>query len=231
MWWLRCNEVYVKSFRIATIIKTSMWLSKIDFFPIKKILVCAYFGKRGEALKPNKEIFSDPWIFFFFLFFFWVSENFVSVSKRAYFFNVRPSLVIYVEPELYPCIFEAFLLSLEGKIEPAENFFIKTGLLKISICWTWSYVCFWLVLFNLQWARFRLRPSSPNLSPKWIINVQLKYFDCVGYQSKLIKCNISCRWDSFKVTKKTSCSRFFNLSFLFLFSQCAKSNINHFAKV
>ena len=141
MWWLRCNEVYVKSFRIATIIKTSMWLSKIDFFPIKKILVCAYFGKRGEALKPNKENFFDPWIFCFFFSF---SESLKTLFqfRNEPFFNVRPSWVIYVEPELYPCIFEASLLTFECKIEPAENFFIKTGLLKISICWTWSCVCF-----------------------------------------------------------------------------------------
>ena len=186
--------------------------------------------KEEKPWNPTKKF--SPILEYFVSFFLFLSLWRLCFSfETSLFFNVRPSWVIYVEPELYPCIFEASLLSFECKIEPAENFFIKTGLLKISIRWTWSYVCFWLVLFNLQWARFRLRPSSPNLSPKWIINVQLKYFDCVGYQSKLIKCNISCRWDSFKVTKKTSCSRFFNLSFLFLFSQCTKSNINHFAKV
>ena len=112
------------------------------FFPIKKNTCLRLFWKKRRSLETQQRKFLRSLNILFLFFFFWVFENFVSVSKRAYFFNVRPSWVIYVEPELYPCIFEAFLLSLEGKIEPAENFFIKTGLLKISICWTWSCVCF-----------------------------------------------------------------------------------------
>ena len=112
------------------------------FFQLKKYLSALILEKEEKPWNPTKKI-SSILEYFVSFFFFWVFEDLVSVSKRASnLLNVWPSWVIYVEPELYPCIFEAFLLSLEGKIEPAENFFIKTGLLKISICLTWSCVCF-----------------------------------------------------------------------------------------